>query len=195
MAFTSIQVSPGIAVIEDLVPDDLADAIVEAAEAARCFRKTDGSTYYPDVFLYNISASLSERFDAWVEEVAVPLVERALGARVRLYPPSVAPGDAEPKGSKGQPVSSPFTFVVKYSADTQLETAPHLDWHAGATLVLNLNDDCVGGGTCFPDHGVVVRPCKGAGVIFRGCEEQHMGFPVDEGQRYITTTWFALDED
>jgi len=179
---TPDELAPGIFALADPAPPGLLDAVVDAAEAADPFRRTDGATLYEGVTLPEISMEVSQEFDAWLRDAIVPVIEQALGIEVELYALRDDDGEWLP--------SSPFTFVTRYSEQTQVATQVHRDSRAYGTLVMSLNDAFEGGGTLFPDDNVWHVAPKGSGLIFSGREKRHAGVPIFAGVRYITTTWF-----
>ena len=213
-----VEVLPGIFVVEDLVPEALRTELVETCEAVNPFRKTQGATLYSEVLLPHISESLSDRFDAWMLEACVPIITDSFGITPQVYqgssrlsraltdlgilnprydPPSPLERLLRLRGLKRRLLpakleSSPQTFVTKYSQETQPSTGLHCDKLAGVSVVLNLNDDYVGGGTCFASHDQVVTSRCGGGGFSCGRDEVHRGAPVESGHRYITSTWFHV---
>ncbi|MFM2111385.1 MAG: hypothetical protein RLZZ271_45 [Pseudomonadota bacterium] len=63
------------------------------------------------------------------------------------------------------------------------------------TLVMYLNDPVRGGGTSFPDAGLVVSARKGSAVFFSydkphpSTKTLHGGTPVEEGEKWVATKW------
>lgn len=56
------------------------------------------------------------------------------------------------------------------------------------SLLLYLNDDFEGGGTCFPSQALEVRPVPGMGVLFDS-SLAHSGEPVLSGRKFAMVTW------
>jgi hypothetical protein len=218
VVLTPVEILPGVHVVEDLISDGLMSEIVSACDVSQPFRATEGATLYRDVLLPHISEPLSRRFDAWLHEVCVPIITECLGVELTFYeapwfgvrflqglgvlndkfePPSRIEKLLHLRGLRKRFIApkltrSPQTFVTKYAEETQRATGIHRDRVAGASLVLNLNEDYDGGGTYFADYDTVVRPPRGSGVIFSGRNMPHRGEPVLRGCRYITTTWFHV---
>lgn len=97
--------------------------------------------------------------------------------------------------------------VLHYLPGQQYE--PHFDWfdpaqagyaavtrHGGqriASIVMYLDTPTSGGGTAFPEIGLVVSAVAGAAVYFayHGGDRSslHAGLPVLEGEKWIATKW------
>jgi prolyl 4-hydroxylase len=68
------------------------------------------------------------------------------------------------------------------------------------TVVMYLNTPAGGGGTTFPDVGVVVAPVKGNAVFFSydrahpSTKTLHGGAPVTAGEKWVATKWMREGE-
>lgn len=81
---------------------------------------------------------------------------------------------------------------------------PHFDAGNGmprrSTWLVYLNDGFEGGGTAFPEIGLVVQPKAGTVVRFDDCDEQgrvlwpskHSGLPVLAGTKYALNLWIRM---
>lgn len=72
--------------------------------------------------------------------------------------------------------------------------APHYDGavarggeESEITVLLYLNDDCEGGETAFPEHGLRIRPERGMALLFQHAV-LHEGCPVALGRKYVLRT-------
>jgi len=79
-------------------------------------------------------------------------------------------------------------FVVMYDAASPNHNELHVDTLSDVTLVLNLNDDFVGGGTYLDSHKMTYAPPAGSIVCFPSTEI-HCGMYVESGMRYVITYW------
>lgn len=70
------------------------------------------------------------------------------------------------------------------------------------TFMIYLSNVDEGGGTYFPKIDLRLTPQKGMGILWnnldkKGCRDQntlHMGEPVKNGSKYITTIWFRKND-
>jgi len=64
-----------------------------------------------------------------------------------------------------------------------------------ATVIIYLNDVEAGGGTSFPNAGIVIAPKKGHALFFSYPDSEtyrnslHSGMPVVSGEKYIAVKW------
>ena len=69
---------------------------------------------------------------------------------------------------------------------------PHKDFASDITTLTSityLNDNFVGGETCFED-GTVIKPKKGRTLFFDGQKYTHRVNRVEEGNRYTVSVWY-----
>jgi hypothetical protein len=81
--------------------------------------------------------------------------------------------------------------IVRYSIGGKF--IPHTDAHRdnahrAFTVILYLNDDFVGGETCFPDQNYCYTPRTGSVVIFSP-SQIHASMPILTGEKNIIVFW------
>lgn len=79
------------------------------------------------------------------------------------------------------------SVVMCYEAGTDNLCKEHQD-PAKFSIVLNLNDDFVGGGTHITKLNQTFCPPVGSLVCFPS-NEPHYGVPISSGTRYVVTIW------
>ncbi|WP_269530766.1 2OG-Fe(II) oxygenase [Chitinimonas sp. BJYL2] len=60
--------------------------------------------------------------------------------------------------------------------------------HRAFSVVCYLNEDFVGGGTCFPDMGFQIEPRTGMAIAFPS-EYLHAALPVEAGCKQVLVSW------
>lgn len=66
------------------------------------------------------------------------------------------------------------------------------------TLLVYLNQVAAGGGTAFPELGLVIEPRPGGALLFDTCDAAdrrhpdalHAGLPVQQGEKWLVSKWF-----
>ena len=73
---------------------------------------------------------------------------------------------------------------------------PHKDFASPITTLTSityLNDNFVGGETCFED-GTVIKPKKGRTIFFDGQRYTHSVNEIKEGDRYTVAVWYKYKQ-
>lgn len=181
---------PRVVVLGDFLSDEECDALITIAtprmgrsltvDSATGSVATHKARTSAGMFFRQGETDLLQRIEARIAALVNWPVDRGEGLQVLLYP----------AGAEYKPHYDYFDPNAPGTASTLLRGGQRV-----GTVVMYLNDPLAGGGTSFPDVGLVVAPKRGNAVFFSyptpsPCTMTlHGGAPVLAGEKWVATKW------
>jgi prolyl 4-hydroxylase len=182
--------SPRVVVFEGLLSDEECDAIIFGARERLDRSKTVARQSGGEEI--NESRTSRGMFYRRAENEVVDRVEKRI-ARLIRWPVENGEGLQVLHYSPGAEYKPHYDYFDPTEPGTP--TILRRGGQRVGTLVMYLNDPERGGGTTFPDVGLVVAPRKGSAVFFSydkphpSTKTLHGGAPVEAGEKWVATKW------